>query len=157
MAMTHLAVNADRASMSVREIAEQYEIPLELLAKVMQRLVQHGLLASHHGIRGGYHLARPALAISVAHVIEAIDGPLMLTACVDGEERCDQYSRCNVRDPLGRVKDRVVEALASCTIAEIAGLGSGEEEPATHGARISPAPLYGVPSRGTGSSRSERS
>jgi Rrf2 family protein len=154
MAMTHLAVNADRPSVSVREIAEQYQIPLELLAKVMQRLVQHGLLASHHGIRGGYHLARPAMAISVANVIEAIDGPLMLTACVDGDERCDQYAHCNVRDPLGRVKDRVVEALAACTVAEIAGLGTNDDESLT--VKASPAPLYGLPSRG-GVPRSDRS
>ena len=59
IAMKHLALRGDRASSSAREIAEQYDIPVELMAKVLQRLVQRGLLASHQGTRGGYQLSRP--------------------------------------------------------------------------------------------------
>ena len=61
MAMKHLAAAAgDRGSSSAREIAEQYDIPIELMAKVLQRLVRRGLLASQQGTRGGYQLARRA-------------------------------------------------------------------------------------------------
>src|SRR5688572_19106881 len=81
MAMKHLAVRADRGSASAREISEQYQIPLELMAKILQRLVRRGYLSSHQGIRGGYQLAQPAKLISVADIIEAIDGPLTITAC----------------------------------------------------------------------------
>ena len=49
MAMKHLALRGDRGSSSAREIAEQYDIPIELLAKVLQRLVRRGLLVSHAG------------------------------------------------------------------------------------------------------------
>ena len=56
--MKHLALRGDRGSSSAREIAGQYDIPIELLAKVLQRLVRRGLLASHQGTRGGYQLAR---------------------------------------------------------------------------------------------------
>jgi Rrf2 family protein len=117
IAMKHLAAQADRGAASAREIAEQYEIPVELLAKVLQRLVQRGLLVSHQGTRGGY---RPAAAISVADVIQAIDGPLTMTACsADEPDRCEQYSSCNVRDPLWRIKDRIVSALATCTVLDL--------------------------------------
>lgn len=120
IAMKHLAAQADRGAASAREIAEQYEIPVELLAKVLQRLVQRGLLLSHQGTRGGYRLARPATAISVADVIQAIDGPLTMTACSEQEpDKCDQYSSCNVRDPLWRIKDRIVSALATCTVFDL--------------------------------------
>lgn len=120
IAMKHLAAQADRGAASAREIAEQYEIPVELLAKVLQRLVQRGLLVSHQGTRGGYRLARPANAISVADVIQAIDGPLTMTACSEDEpQKCDQYSSCNVRDPLWRIKDRIVSALATCTVLDL--------------------------------------
>ena len=51
------------------------------MAKVLQRLVRRGLLASHQGTRGGYQLARTPGAISVADVIQAIDGPVTVTAC----------------------------------------------------------------------------
>src|SRR6185295_9035657 len=100
LAMRHLAANAHRPAMSARELAESYDIPPELLAKVLQKLVRARLLDSHQGIRGGYGLARPATAMSVADVIQAVDGPLTVTACSDTDHSCDQYAKCNVRDPL---------------------------------------------------------
>ena len=120
IAMKHLAVRGDRASSSAREIAEQYDIPIELLAKVLQRLVRRGLLASHQGTRGGYELARQPGLISVADVIQAIDGPVSVTACSTEEATCDQFAKCNVRDPLWKVRERILSALAECTIAELA-------------------------------------
>lgn len=119
IAMKHLAAQADRGAASAREIAQQYDIPVELLAKVLQRLVQRGLLASHQGTHGGYRLARPATAISVADVIQAIDGPLTVTACSVEDTDCDQYSSCSVRDPLWRIKDRIVSALATCSVQDL--------------------------------------
>ena len=119
MAMKHLAARGGESA-STREIAEQYDIPLELLAKILQRLARRGFLASHQGVHGGYFLARPATLITVADVIQAIDGPLTITACSVKDEVCEQFGKCNVRDPLYRVKDRILAALATCTIAEIA-------------------------------------
>jgi Rrf2 family protein len=120
MALKHLALRGDCGSSSAREIAEQYDIPIELLAKVLQRLVRAGLLASHQGTRGGYQLARGATTISIADVIQAIDGPVTVTACSTDEGACEQFSKCNVRDPLWRVRERILAALGECTIAELA-------------------------------------
>jgi Rrf2 family protein len=120
MAMKHLAVRADRGAASAREIAAHYDIPVELMAKVLQKLARRGLLVSQQGTRGGYLLARPAMQISVADVIQSIDGPLTVTACSTGEEKCDQFSKCNVRDPLWRIKEKILAALATCSIFEMA-------------------------------------
>ena len=120
IAMKHLALHGDRGSSSAREIAEQYDIPIELMAKVLQRLVQRGLLASHQGTRGGYQLSRPPRQITVADVVQAIDGPLTVTACSTDDEECEQFTTCNVRDPLWRVRERILTALGECTIAELA-------------------------------------
>src|SRR2546430_15898668 len=123
MAMKHLALRGDRSShatASAREIAELYDIPIELMAKVLQRLVRRGLLASQQGTRGGYQLARTPTLISVADVIQAIDGPVTVTACSTEEGQCEQYAKCNVRDPLWRVRERILSALGECTIAELA-------------------------------------
>src|SRR5688500_1385084 len=120
IAMKHLAMRPDAVSISAREIAEQYDIPIELMAKVLQRLARRGLLASHQGTRGGYRLGRSPAAISVADVIQAIDGPLTVTACSTEAENCDQYGKCSVRDPLWRIKDRIVAALATCSLEEVA-------------------------------------
>ncbi len=120
IAMKHLANRPDAASVSAREIAEQYDIPLELMAKVLQRLARRGLVASHQGTRGGYRLGRAAAAISVADIIQAIDGPFTVTACSTDAESCDQYGKCSVRDPLWRIKDRILAALATCSLQEVA-------------------------------------
>ena len=120
IAMKHLALRSDRGSSSAREIAELYDIPIELMAKVLQRLVRRRLLVSQQGTHGGYQLARGPGQISVADVIQAIDGPVTVTACSIDDERCDQFAKCNVRDPLWRVRERILTALGECTIAELA-------------------------------------
>ena len=66
MAVKHLAMRPDGGSASAREIAESYDIPLELLAKVLQRLVRSRILVSVQGTRGGYRLGRPAQSIRAA-------------------------------------------------------------------------------------------
>jgi len=123
LSMRHLAGSGPRVSVSARELAESYGIPPELLAKVLQRLVRSGLLESRQGIRGGYGLARAAAAISVAEVIQAVDGPMTVTACTENDHTCDQYDKCNIRDPLWRIKDRIVSTLAATSVAELAADG----------------------------------
>ena len=130
IAMKHLAVRPDSASASAREIAEEYNIPVELMAKVLQRLVQRGLLVSHQGTRGGYRISRASSTISVADIIQAIDGPLTVTACSTEDENCEQYGKCNVRDPLWRIKDRIVAALSTCSLQEISSDAPILEQPA---------------------------
>jgi Rrf2 family protein len=120
LAIRHLAAHVDGGAVSARELAETYDIPAELLAKVLQTLVRSRLLESHQGTRGGYGLGRPAAAMSVADVIQAIDGPLTVTACSDVDHSCDQFAKCNIRDPLWRIKDRIVSALAATSVADLA-------------------------------------
>jgi Rrf2 family protein len=134
MAVRHLALRGDRgASASAREIAEAHDIPLELLAKVLQRLVRTKLLVSVQGTRGGYRLARPSTAISVADVIQAVDGPVTVTACSPNDHECDQYSKCSIRDPLWKIKGRILEMLSTVTVAEMARESEAAATPAqTH-------------------------
>ena len=120
IALTDLASSPSQTSSSAREIAERYDVPVELMAKILQRLAKLGMVASHHGTRGGYYLSRRASQISVADVIQSIDGPIMVTACSDDDESCEQYTKCNVRDPLWRLKERIVQSLAAFTISELA-------------------------------------
>ena len=98
-----------------------------VVAKVLQRLVRTGLLVSTQGTRGGYMLSRSSGAISVADVIQAIDGPFTVTACSSDKHDCDQYSKCNVRGPLWQIRERIVATLGTVSIAEMAA----DSEPAT--------------------------
>jgi Rrf2 family protein len=120
MGMKHLAQKGGTSSTSAREIAEQYDIPIELMAKVLQRLVRTGLLVSTQGTRGGYTLSRSSATISVADVIQAIDGPFTITACSTENSGCDQYGKCSIRDPLWQIRERIVATLGTVTIAEMA-------------------------------------
>jgi DNA-binding IscR family transcriptional regulator len=58
--------------------------------------------------------------MTVADVIQAIEGPVTVTACSTEEGQCEQFEKCNVRDPLFRVRERILAALGECTIAELA-------------------------------------
>ena len=129
IAMKHLATREGGTSSSAREIAEEYNIPVELMAKVLQRLARRGLLLSQQGTRGGYHLARAATTISVADVIQAIDGPLTVTACSHSDDKCGQFAKCNVRDPLWRIRERIIAALATCSVSEMAAESAAAAAP----------------------------
>ena len=72
---------------NTKEIAEEYNIPLELLAKVLQTLAKNGLIESHNGPKGGYLIARRASQITIAQILEGIEGPLGLTDCSHEKEK----------------------------------------------------------------------
>ena len=133
IAMKHLATRPDGGvSSSAREISESYDIPLELLAKVLQRLVRARLLLSVQGTRGGYRLSRSAQQITVADVIQAVDGPVTVTACSDTDHNCDQYTKCSIRDPLAKIKNRILEALTTVSVAEMAAEADAPPPAPTH-------------------------
>jgi Rrf2 family protein len=136
MAVRHLALKSGPSSASAREIAEQYDIPIELMAKVLQRLVRAGLLISTQGTRGGYTLGRPAASISVADVIQAIDGPFTVTACSTEKNDCEQYSKCSIRDPLWQIRERIAVTLGTVSIAEMAAESDAAQVPVAHAAVI---------------------
>src|SRR5260370_8585958 len=111
MAMKHLAEHADRGACSAKDIAEEYGIPQEALAKILQRLTRAELLQSQHGTNGGYTLTRDPRAISAYEVIRAIDGPLFITSCITVRGECDQSERCTIREPLRKVNHSIQDIL----------------------------------------------
>jgi Rrf2 family protein len=133
LALSYLASSASdnpEKLVNTKEIAEQYEIPMELLAKILQILAKNGMVASHPGPSGGYRLLRDPNAISVAEVVYLIDGPVSLMHCSTGDENsCRQFNRCTIRDPLGAIEARVIDVLAKISIAEISALADAVPEP----------------------------
>jgi DNA-binding IscR family transcriptional regulator len=111
MAKKPLASDLRSRAASAWEIAETYDIPVQLMAKVLTRLVRSGLI-SRTTASTGCEFAQPPTATSVAAVIGAIGGPLNRTACTPGDDWCDQFSKCNVRDPSHRISDRIAAVLA---------------------------------------------
>jgi Rrf2 family protein len=108
---------------NTKEIAEEYNIPVELLAKVLQTLAKNGIIESQNGPKGGYLLARNAGAITIAQVLEAIEGPLGITECYHDKagSLCMQHERCNIRTPLLKVQDSIYQLLNSMTVEDMMG------------------------------------
>lgn len=108
---------------NTKEIAEEYNIPVELLAKVLQMLAKHGLIESQNGPKGGYLLAREAGKITIAQVLTAIEGPLGITDCYHDKDgsSCSQHEHCNIRTPLLKVQDSIYQLLNSMTIEDMMG------------------------------------
>ena len=138
IAMNYIAHANDHAAVNTKRIADEYHIPVELLAKVLQRLAKKGLIVSQNGPKGGYVLARPSAEITVSEIIEAIEGPIMLTSCSfsgKGEDACDQWGWCNVRSPLHKIQDGIRKLLQGMTLAEMSQLSHPEES--SYGLEIS--------------------
>ena len=108
---------------NTKEIAEEYNIPLELLAKVLQTLSRHALIESHTGPKGGYVLARRADKITIAQILESIEGPLGITDCSHEKngEFCMQRDNCNIRTPLLKVQDSIAQLLNNMTLQDMMG------------------------------------
>jgi len=91
------------------------------VSKVLKILSHGGLVEGLRGARGGYRLARPLAGIALSDVITAMDGPIALTACVDGATGgCEAECRCPVRGRWDAVNDAIRDALASVSVADLA-------------------------------------
>jgi FeS assembly SUF system regulator len=120
IALRHLATHFGEGAFSASDIAETYGISAPLLAKVLQKLARHGLVAARHGSSGGYTLAKDPTAISALEAISAIDGPLFITSCTTSRGNCEQTDTCTVREPLRKVNESILRVLSTVTISQIA-------------------------------------
>jgi FeS assembly SUF system regulator len=118
--LTHVASGPKGSVRTARDLAAQSRIPLPTVSKILKSLAKRGLLASHRGVSGGYALARPAEAISVADVVTALDGPIAVTECLEQDSACGHEGVCGIRTNWQRVNDVIREALAGLSIAEMA-------------------------------------
>ena len=103
------------------QIAQETGVPLPTVAKLLNALAHGQLIESHRGAAGGYTLNRPAEQISVAEIIQTLEGPIALTACVEGsEDDCEVASLCPMRGNWDRVNKAIYGALSEVTLAEMA-------------------------------------
>jgi len=126
----------DRAAASGRivavpELALTSGLAEPTVAKVLKILGQNGLVEGLRGARGGYRLGRPLNEIPLSEVIIAFDGPIALTACVDGAMGgCEAEAMCPVRGRWDPVNNAIRNALAHVTVADLAGPQRARRTPA---------------------------
>jgi Rrf2 family protein len=130
LALSFLATEGVGRIVGPREIARRYDIPAELLAKVMQTLAKRQIVVSIPGPTGGYKLVRPTADVTVAEVLEAVDGPLAIAQCWegDGPDACAQARHCHLRGPLARIQDEMTRMLRTTTLAELCATSHGPGE-----------------------------
>ncbi|GBD42828.1 Putative HTH-type transcriptional regulator [bacterium HR40] len=120
VAMLTFLARDPEAAHSASEIAEATGVPAPMASKILKQLGRAGLLASHRGVRGGYGLARPTSRITIAEIVEALDGPIALTACVEeGEGDCGIERLCPARANWQRINLAIRQALEGVTLADM--------------------------------------
>ena len=136
--MTAAARREPCARLSATELSEDTGVPLPTAQKLMQKLAAHGLLVGQRGSGGGYALARPVAEISLADIVEAVEGPIVLTMCADGvNHECVLDAHCKVKPHMSIVGDAIRTSLNAVSLAQLTCSPVGEQAwvPVSAGAR----------------------
>src|SRR5271167_1950791 len=112
---THLALAPDRQE-NAASVAVATRLPLATVAKLLKALAHAGLATATRGAAGGYRLARPASAISIAEVVAAIDGDIGLTQCSVHVDECAHTNYCPTRPHWAAINRAVGQALAAVSL-----------------------------------------
>jgi len=120
MAIHFIASHGEDGAVSAKRIAEEFKIPQERLAKILQRLSKKRLITSHNGPKGGYVLTRAADEVTVGEVVRALEGPVRIVSCMTVNDDCPQFERCNLRRPVQKIQASISSMLDTMTLAELA-------------------------------------
>jgi FeS assembly SUF system regulator len=116
--LSHLAKDKSRVQGAV-EIAEITGISFPTVSKILKMLVKSSVLVSVRGAKGGYALAKSPDKITIASVINALEGPIALTECSASHKGCEQASGCRIQGNWHLINERVSQALESVTLADM--------------------------------------
>jgi len=117
--MTYVARSPEPSLHTARELARGTDLPLTTVGKVLRGLLDHRLVTSHRGMKGGYSLARPAREISLAQIITAFEGPIGFTECNTTPGCCNLESSCTVRYNSGVIGKALERALQSIRLSDL--------------------------------------
>ena len=106
--------------LSATELSGETGVPLPTTQKLMGQLAGAGLLSSSRGAAGGFSLSRPATEISLADIVEAVEGPIAMTVCSEGRTDCALDAHCRVKPHMGLVGNAVRGALGAVSLVELA-------------------------------------
>lgn len=119
--MSAAARHCGMVRVSAAQLAAETGLPAPTVQKLVSKLTAAGLLRSSRGAGGGLQLARPAAAITLADIVEAVEGPIALTTCVEhGRHNCALEGTCSVRPHWGLVNAAMRGALAGVLLTQLA-------------------------------------
>jgi|TARA_Y100000814_G_scaffold263634_1_gene215927 Rrf2 family protein len=106
ISLSHINKCDSSLPISVRQISDHYNIPYELLAKILQKLSKSHILVSVKGPKGGYKLKSKYKNLTLIEFIEILEGPFGITGCLADIE-CEQLSNCNIINPLDKINSKI--------------------------------------------------
>jgi len=124
-AMVDLALRQNRGPVTLAAISERQHISLSYLEQLFGKLRRAALVSSVRGPGGGYNLAQPPAAISVADIVTAVDEPMDATQC-GGKENCHDEKRCMTHDLWATLNEKMHEYLSSVSLADLVAHQSGK-------------------------------
>jgi Rrf2 family protein len=116
-----LAMEDMERVVSSRELAEGFNIPLNLLRKIFHQLNRSGVISAVRGPKGGFRLERTLERITLQEVVEALSGQVGLVACLQSEA-CNQVDTCNIRRNMTALQDLMSGFLSSLTVEQFGRL-----------------------------------
>lgn len=119
MLLTLFARDGKHQMKSARDLAAEARLPLPTVSKILKLLARHGLLEAHRGVRGGFTLSRKSDDITMAEVIDALEGPIGVTDCCAPSSDCGIEKSCIVKSNWMKINRVVLEALDRITLAEM--------------------------------------
>ena len=103
-----------------KELSQRYNIPPEIMGKVMQSLAKNDLIISHQGVKGGYQLSGDLSDINIISVITAVEGPLKVVDCVAVDDcECNQLSSCNIKGPMEMIQSELYDFLGNISLKSL--------------------------------------
>ncbi|MEM8885933.1 MAG: SUF system Fe-S cluster assembly regulator [Planctomycetota bacterium] len=119
--MTLFGGKNETAVLSAREMAEGSNLPLPTVSKILKCLTRGGVLKSTRGVKGGYSLARASNEISITNIIEAVEGPIAITDCLDEQSKdCLIQDTCPCKQNWNRINEAVRSALSGVRLSDMA-------------------------------------
>jgi len=118
--MSQAATHCGDGRVSAAELAHETGLPVPTVQRLVSKLTAAGLMRSVRGAKGGLQLGRPAAAITVADIVEAVEGPIALTACIDHGE-CDFEAGCTMKPHWPMINAKLRGALAEISLADLRG------------------------------------
>lgn len=125
--MTEIATMGSKKVHTAKEISKRTNIPLPTVTSLLKKLSSEELLTSQRGNQGGYALAESSSTISIATIIESIEGPIALTECSTNECACSYESKCSVEEPWQKINKTVKSALEEIKLNEMIHSNQGNE------------------------------
>jgi Rrf2 family transcriptional regulator, iron-sulfur cluster assembly transcription factor len=119
-AVLYLAKTPPGSMTSIKEMAPKLDIPYHYLAKIMQSLSNKGILRSVKGRTGGFALRVPVDRITLAQVIEAVDGPAIRHTCVMGFGKCSEENPCSLHNEWVRLRTGLFDVLHDKNVIQLA-------------------------------------